>query len=69
MTNKPKLKPCPFCGEEMPVRVEKHWAEREQVFFYGVGCNWCGGQSGGCRTKANAIAAWNRRYPVKGKGK
>ena len=56
-----KLKPCPFCGTYSCPRLQKHWAEGEQVFFYSVLCVFCGGQSGGTRTKGAAIAAWNRR--------
>jgi len=56
-----ELKPCPFCGNGDYVRELKHWSDREQVFFYSVGCSECGGQSGGCETSVKAIAAWNRR--------
>jgi Lar family restriction alleviation protein len=58
-----ELKPCPFCGEgpHHPLHVLRYWSNNEQVFFYSVNCNWCGGQAGGSRTKSKAIAAWNRR--------
>lgn len=55
-----KLKPCPFCGGEARMwswnggtRIDcKNWSSKnERTHYVGVGA----------RTKAEAIAAWNRR--------
>ena len=51
------LLPCPFCGGEA-IRVDVGLSE----FVDGeVTCEDCGGNVGNYPTKADAIAAWNRR--------
>jgi len=53
-----QLKPCPFCGgEAMCALPTGGWAECKE-------CGGCGPVSGGKR-RADAIAAWNTRAPVK----
>jgi len=49
------LKPCPFCGGAAVVVPDDNdcWSFVE--------CKFCAAQSDGCRTKEDAIAAWNRR--------
>ena len=61
-----KLKPCPFCGGEAQLRSQKIYGGES----YWVLCRKCFSTQEPYHTKAvEAIAAWNRRYPVKGKGK
>lgn len=45
-----KLLPCPFCG-----------GDAEEAFHYGVRCKDCKSSTMAYATKAEAIAAWNRR--------
>lgn len=55
----PKIKPCPFCGGE---GILETCGE-----YYNVSCNnrQCGmyliNKARSCRTKQQAISAWNRR--------
>ena len=46
-----ELKPCPFCGEDMPPHDDTSW----------VRCFGCGVETGWQPTPEEAIAAWNRR--------
>ena len=51
-----KLKPCPFCGSS------DLWIDGgEYLNNFEVVCTKCGGRIGYFDTKADAIAAWNRR--------
>ena len=72
--SKPKLKPCPFCGfkatgallDDRPVKL------REPLSGATVAvCPRClaKGPVHVDQTVEQAVAAWNRRYPVKGKEK
>jgi len=62
------LKPCPFCGEEVFVRVDITLHPTQSR--YRVGCDKnssCHGWYGHSRyynTEAEAIAAWNTRAPI-----
>jgi Lar family restriction alleviation protein len=60
MTDKQKLKPCPFCGGEARSGVhDPSWDIRE-------GIAWCYAECGASvtrKTKAEAITAWNTRAP------
>ena len=58
-----ELLPCPFCGPGESV-VECYYDD--SAFRYRVGCGRCGASSGihpRDKTRAPAIAAWNRRTP------
>lgn len=48
---RPSLKPCPFCGEDMPPHDDTSW----------VRCFGCGVETGWQPTGEEAISAWNRR--------
>ena len=51
-----ELKPCPFCGSS------DLWIDGgECLNNFEVVCTKCGGRIGYFDTKADAIAAWNRR--------
>ena len=56
-----KLKPCPFCGGEAEMRVEKH---TPTGFDYIPRCkvpSCCGRLSKKWHNKDTAVYAWNRR--------
>ncbi len=57
------IKPCPCCGEQIPVHV--HNVDRPFGSLRMVICDQfragCGTQSGLWNTKREAIRAWNRR--------
>lgn len=68
-----KVSSCPFCGGEASdageVRYDTKHAKKEgwtqSTFFY-CNCIACGTDNKGIvghRTKADAVAAWNRRTP------
>ena len=52
------LKPCPFCGSKSPVLFPANE-------WYYVYCSNCHSQTGGRRSKENAIDVWNSRPTVK----
>ena len=59
----PKLKPCPFCGNEPTIVIRKGkdgWRDR-----YSVLCDYehggCGAESGWYHYESEAIEAWNKR--------
>lgn len=54
-----KLLPCPFCGGKASVSIG-HNGEHEQLMY--VECVSCAGMADMYRYRAEAIAAWNRRY-------
>ena len=59
----PKLKPCPFCGGKQVARKDET-GQRYAIQNHTVKCPlWTGAHF------IFDFAAWNRRYPVKGKGK
>lgn len=70
------LKPCPFCGGEGAFGEVKYctsheawWPDGSQVLHaHFVSCVKCGGNRrsivGGHQTKAEAVAAWNARFPA-----
>ena len=60
-----KLKPCPFCGSLLAVRIVMRkgaggWRNR-----YSVLCDYddegCGSESGWYHSEEEAVEAWNRR--------
>jgi Lar family restriction alleviation protein len=55
-----ELKACPFCGGSDSVRTSAVWPE---YTFVRVGCIDCGAMMEKAWTRAEAIAAWNRRSP------
>lgn len=61
MTDRPELKPCPFCGPGQS--VVSLWHD-DMAQRWRVGCGRCGASSGISprdKTEAPAIAAWNTR--------
>ena len=58
MPKRPKLLPCPFCGDEHP-GIWK--SEMTRIAF--VSCTDCRAESHHHRTVTQAVAAWNRRTP------
>ncbi len=59
----PKLKPCPFCGNEPTIIVRKEkdgWRDR-----YSVLCDYehggCGAESGWYHHETEAVESWNAR--------
>ncbi len=56
MTNK-KLK-CPYCGSDLVVPATIGFGSHP----WAAKCERCLAEGPTCRTKAEAIAAWNRRY-------
>ena len=64
--NDPKLKPCPFCGEDAAIWYYPASARINRKDSYYVGCtnDNCGCEmehSGGWKTYDDAVNAWNRR--------
>lgn len=57
MTDKIKLKPCPFCGG--PAEIVDN--SRCVPNTYLVSCWWCGAQTDCDDSKEGAAEAWNRR--------
>jgi Lar family restriction alleviation protein len=58
-----KLKPCPFCGEEMNAEFDigiKYWGILPEKLYY-IHCGCCGGRAGIRDTKQEAVESWNRR--------
>ena len=71
----PKLKPCPFCGRVKSLEIEHRtgniFVTCGNCYAEGPGTAEgfsCAKKYGRIETDEQAIAAWNRRYPVKGKG-
>lgn len=56
------LLPCPFCGYATVHIVNVSPMNSHFI----VACFWCGARMFGNDSKERAIAAWNRRTPVKG---
>jgi len=54
--NKPKLKPCPFCGGK-----DITYGYVSGTIFKAVWCYGCHARTGPFQTERDAIAAWNRR--------
>lgn len=54
------LKPCPFCGGE--AETDFGFEDHDTKTYFYVVCLKCGAEAIGCKTKAEAIAAWNRRF-------
>lgn len=52
-----ELKPCPFCGTEL-CEIARSLTE----YPYAVRCGWCHTEGPERPTKAEAIAAWNKRF-------
>ena len=50
-----KLKPCPFCGGAAELYAPEHYGAPREVM-----CD-CGARGALSYSKAEAIAAWNRR--------
>ena len=53
-----ELKPCPFCKVSAP-KLEDHITITTPYFF--VRCQECGASAKVCRTKGEAVDAWNHR--------
>ena len=53
-----ELKPCPFCGMSAP-KLEDYITITTPYFF--VRCQECGASAKVCRTKGEAVDAWNHR--------
>ena len=68
-----KLKSCPFCGREHGFKITsiEHKLDDVTIKQWSVFCDasgdkaGCGASCGYRRTKAEAIAAWNKRSEVK----
>ena len=54
-----EIKRCPICGEFAHLFT---WIDRNQKKYYGITCEGWHGPKDLYATKADAIAAWNRRY-------
>jgi hypothetical protein len=63
----PKPKSCPLCGGEADVLWKWRGLSIPTHPVCRVMCRKCTGQGPDRMTVRGAIAAWNRRYPVKGK--
>lgn len=55
-----EIKPCPFCGGEADLMTP----EDDQMRLYTAMCMGCYCTGKECETEAEAIKAWNTRYPV-----
>ena len=61
-----ELKPCPFCGRK-PSKVREHYVSGTALIYYSVECKakltkcFVKPQTIYCKTKEEAIEAWNRR--------
>ena len=53
----PKLKPCPFCGNQEHVRL----LDISPIKSWRVHCTNCGAEAGFYTVKRRAIRAWNSR--------
>ena len=64
--SKIKLKPCPFCGRK-PSKVREHYTSGNAFAFYMVECKapmtkcFIKPKTSFCKTKEEAIEAWNTR--------
>ena len=58
MINKANLKPCPFCGEKINIRVASSCTI---LILYRVRCDKCFAVSGAGETEDEAVALWNTR--------
>lgn len=59
-----ELKPCPFCGDRIGVRLRQPWAFNPQDPRHKdwiVDCDDCGAESGPFNDADNAVKFWNRR--------
>lgn len=68
-----KLRPCPFCGLEMPTYRIHHYngdVKREESGILTIGSHWkdyqvvcprCGAQTQRCDTEQEAVDRWNGR--------
>ncbi|AXQ93164.1 Lar family restriction alleviation protein [Cereibacter azotoformans] len=56
-----ELANCPFCGGEAAISDDEH---HSTAVFYGCADSDCAGWMLWAETRAEAIAAWNRRTPV-----
>ena len=54
-----KLKPCPFCGDDMPF-VNEYKTNFFETRFYVV-CEICQSKGKSCKSRKEAIQSWNRR--------
>lgn len=68
MSTTPKLKPCPFCGDNHPQVAEDEYSlggdDGETGYGWFAYCNStidCFAKIGPYNTREEAIAAWNRR--------
>lgn len=60
MTDKIKLKPCPFCGSTNLSQFTSSTLESDEV-GYGFYCHSCGTKGPHAPSKELAAEAWNRR--------
>lgn len=54
----PKLKPCPFCGEDEKIKIMKTAGKTPVYFVY---CGNCVAVSGSSFSEADAVIYWNTR--------
>ena len=52
-----ELKPCPFHKEEQPAEI------KNLSIAWWVKCSYCNTDGPKCRSREEAIEAWNRRQP------
>lgn len=58
MINEANLKPCPFCGEKINIRVA---SSGTKLILYWVRCDKCFAVSGAGETEYEVVALWNAR--------
>lgn len=64
MSDLVELKPCPFCNSAPnPVPQNGDVLPGGNGYFQTIWCERCDAEGGKRKTEADAIEAWNRRYP------